>query len=520
MTTKTRRYFAGIDAGTTGTTVMLVDETGGVAGSSYREYTCTYPHAGWVEQDIEAVWSRICEACNEVLHRTGLDKHAIESIGISSQRGTFLCVDPSGTPLHHSIVWNDCRASEQARRIAERIGDARYRRITGMPVSALWAAAKIMWVSQNRPDIIDSTYRIVNGQEFLLKRLGAEELFSDPSSLTLNGMMDIETLDWSSEVIGAIGVPAHLFPRMVNPARREGTLSAGAAAQTGFAEGTPICRGGGDQQCAAIGAGVITEGRAEITIGTAAMMVAHVNSRKADPNGAAYIGGHAIPGKWDLEGGAFSTGACLRWVRDTFGLFEQSYARQLGLDVYDLMIQEASRSSIGCKGAIFLPFFNGQVTPFYDSSARGGLIGLTLAHNRHDLLRAVLEGTAYELRMVVEALEGVLGIPFESLRLTGGGAKSEFWARVQADIYGKPIQTLQNPECTTLGAAMLGAVAAGKFGSIEEAVAAMVHTKTRIEPELEHHEMYNELYGIFRETYTALSRSGVYERIARLQDRI
>ena len=513
-----KKYFAGIDAGTTGTTVMIVDEGGAVAGWSYREYPCQYPHAGWVEQDIELVWERICEASKEVISKTGIDPSSIVSIGVSSQRGTFVCVDQSFHPLHSSIVWNDCRASQQAMSLCDKIGASRHREITGMPVSALWAASKIRWVVENRKDIIDKAYKIINGQEYLLHKLGAEFPYSDPSSLTLNGMLDIALLDWSEEIISAIGLTRDHFPTMGKPAQVEGKVSQLSSLQTGFAAGTFVCRGGGDQQCAAVGAGVIREGLAEITIGTAAMMVAHIDSRKEDPQGYAYIGGHAIPGKWDMEGGAFATGACMKWWRDNYAQIEQEASKLMGLDVYDILTEEASRAPVGCKGLLFFPFFNGQVTPTYNNQARGGLLGMTLAHDRASLIRSVLEGTAFELKMVVEALEMVLGKPFDHLRVTGGGAKSDIWMKIQSDVYGKPIQTLEVAECTTYGAAILGAVAAGEFRSIPEAVNELVKLKRVIEPDQHNNQLYSELYHIFTDAYKALRDQGIYERISRIQD--
>jgi xylulokinase len=517
---KAAEYLAGIDAGTTGTTVMLVDLEGNQAGSAYREYPCVYPHPGWVEQNIELVWRKVCEASQEVIATTGVDPRQIRSIGISSQRGTFVCVDAAVNPLHNSIVWNDTRATSHAEQLGKKIGSERYQFITGMPISALWAAPKIMWLIQEHPEIIENCYKIINGQEFLLNRLGAETLYADPSSLTLNGMMAIDRFEWSQEIISTIGLSADQFPRMATPAHQEGVVSSDAGFATGFAPGTPICRGGGDQQCAAIGAGIIHEGMAEITVGTAAMMVAHIDRRRKDPDQVAYTGGHAFPHKWDLEGGAFATGACLRWWRDVFGQLEKQTSGQPNLDVFDLLTQEAAKAPAGCKGHIFFPFMNGQATPTYDNTARGGSLGLTLAHDRPTMIRSVLEGTGYELRMVVEALEKVLGSPFDILRVTGGGSKSTLWMQIQADIYGRPVETLQNPECTTFGAAILGGVGTGVFTSIEEAVQSLVKTNLIIEPNTRRHELYSELFGIFKDTFYALREKKVYERLSQIQDRI
>jgi xylulokinase len=515
-----KHYFGGIDAGTTGVTVMLVREDGDVTGTAYREYPCRYPHPGWVEQDITLVWEKVCEASYEAINKSGVDPEGIISIGISSQRGTFVCVDDKIRPLHYSIVWNDTRATEQAKEISQDIGEDRYREITGMPVSGLWAASKILWLVQNEPRIVDDCHAIINGQEFLLHQLGAESLFSDPSSLTLNGMMDIEALDWSRDVVNSLGIPFDKLPPMTTPAHLEGRVSRGAAEKTGFAVGTPLCRGGGDQQCAAIGAGVVREGMAEITIGTAAMMVAHIDSRREDQNKRAYIGGHAIPHKWDMEGGAFATGACLRWWRDVYGGMEKRNSADLGIDVYDLLLLEASRSPVGSRGHIFFPFLNGQVTPTYDNTARGGTLGLTLAHDRPAMIRSVLEGTGYEMRMVVESLEEVLEKPFDLLRVTGGGAKSKLWLQIQSDIYGKPLETLRVSECTPFGAAILGAVGAGVFGSIDEAIDVLVKPGSLVEPDKDNHSIYNELFSIFCDAFYVLRERKIFERISKFQGSI
>jgi len=306
---------------------------------------------------------------------------------------------------------------------------------------------------------------------------------------------------------------------MKTPARQVGVVSKAASDASGFAEGMPICFGGGDQQCAAIGAGVIREGLAEITIGTASVMVAHIDSRKADPEHLVLMGGSGIPNKWDMEGLAFATGVCLRWWRDTYGQVEMSTADQLGMDVYDLISAQAASAPVGCKGYIFFPFFTGQVTPHYVDNARGGAIGLSLIHDRAMMARSIMEGGAYELRMIVDAMETVLGKPFDSIRLSGGGAKSPLWNQIQADVYGRPVERLKVSECTTLGATILGAAGAGVFGSVEEAVEHMVHPFNSIDPNMSNHAIYQDVFGVFKDTFLALRDAGVYDKIAAVQNK-
>lgn len=513
------RYLAGIDAGTTGVTVMIADTDGRVIGTGYREYPCKFPHPGWVEQDMELMWRRICEASQEAIARTGVSPLDIASLGFSSQRGTFVLVDKEIKPLADSIVWSDGRASEELKWIREKLGSDRYHDITGVPLSGLWSYAKMKWVIENQPALFEKCYKILNGQEFFLHKFGSDDISSDPASITLNGMMDIGRLDWSKELCDLIKLPLGRLPPMKTPARQVGVISKKASQESGFAEGMPICFGGGDQQCAAVGAGVIREGLAEITIGTAMVMVAHIDSRKKDPKHLVLIGGSGIPHKWDMEGLAFATGVCLRWWRDTYAQVEKQAASALGMDSYDLIGAQAASAPVGCKGYIFFPFFTGQVTPHYADNARGGSIGLSLIHDRAMMARSIMEGGAYENRMIVEAMEEVIGRPFDSIRLSGGGAKSTLWNQIQADVYGRPVERLKVSECTTLGATILGAVGAKVFNSVEEAVEQMVHPYGFIEPNMAHHSIYNDMFDVFSSTFQALLEAGVYDKVAAVQNK-
>ncbi len=514
------KYAVGIDAGTSGATVMITDLAGRVVGSAYREYPCHVPKPGWSEQDIELVWNKLCEASREVIQSTGVDPGEIGSLGFSSQRGTFVCIDSDWKPLHRSIVWNDNRAArDQLAQFREKMSDQAYVAEAGVAMDPHWALFKIMWIRRNSPQVWDKTWKVVNGQEWFLHKLGSEEMFSDPASLTLNGMMEIDRLDWSDAILTAAGIEREKLPPITQPMRQVGVITPQAAKETGFAPGMPIAIGGGDQQCAAVGAGVVREGLSEVTIGTGGVMVAHADSRKPDPDGRVITGGHAIPGKWDMEGTQYSSGATLRWWRDTYAQVEANAAAQLGMSTYDLITAQAANAPAGSRGYIFFPFFTGQVTPNYVHAASGGALGLSFVHDRNTMARAVLEGVTMELRMIVEAMEGVLRTPFDVIGLSGGGAQSTLWQQIQADVYGRPVKTFRVSECTTLGATILGATGTGQFRSIEEAVEHMVVVSGELEPDAKRHEMYTDLYGVFRDTLFALKESGIYARLTEIQGR-
>lgn len=514
-----KNIFVGIDAGTNGVTAALFDETGALVSSADEPYPSLHAHPGWAEQDMESVWQGLCRAARAARAAADVSDAAIRSLGFSSQRGTFVLLDDAFRPLAPAILWNDSRAKEMEEPLAAAIGRDRFREITGMTLSASWAVAKIAWVKRHRPELFARVRHICNGQEYFLSRLGADEFATDPASLTLNGMLDIRRLDWSEEVCLAAGIPLECLPPVADPGAMVGRLSAEAAEATGLPVGLPICRGAGDQQCAAVGAGVIRQGLAEITVGTSAMMVAHLEHPDLLKGSSPYIGGHGIAGKWDLEGGAFSIGSCLEWWRRELAHAEVSAAARSGEDAWAQIMALAESAPPGAGGVVFHPFFAGQVTPYYDAAARGGFLGLGLNHDRAAMTRAVLEGCACEMRLMVDAFDRDLEGGITDLRMTGGGTKSAVFTQIQANIIGRPLAIPSEQECASLGAAILGAVGAGHFASVEEAVGRMVRMRRVVEPEPATQALYDELFGLFRDSYLRLAQSAVGQRIYEFQRR-
>ncbi|MCF8481994.1 MAG: hypothetical protein K9H25_16335 [Rhodospirillum sp.] len=511
MPSRAHRVFVGIDAGTTGCTVMIFDEMGRSLGQGYKEYPCVSPRSGWIEQDMEEVWKGICEASRKAVAQADLPAEAYHSVGLSSQRGTFAMLDENKEPLGNSLVWNCGRAvglEEEIRAEFPELGE--HQTHTGMQVSPLWSAAKIMWLRKKNPDLFAKTRWFVNGQEYFLRRMGAEEWVTDPASLTLNGMMDIAKLDWSDRILTLCGIDRDRLPPVGIPSGRAGRLSRTAAEETGLPEGVILCRGAGDQQCAAIGAGVIKQGMAEFTVGTSGIMVAHLDSLDRIKGDKLWWGGHGVPGAWDIEGGAFSLGACLRWWRDILGADELMESARKGCSVYSTMVDAAQNSKPGANGVLFHSFMASQVTPHYDAVARGGFLGLGLYHERRDLIRAMLEGCANEMRMVFDAFQSDVDGGITDFRLTGGGTKSDGFVQIMTDIIGQPVKVTRERECTVLGAAILGACGSGAFDSIEEAVGSMVRLEGAFEPNSNLMPLYEEQHQIYQGFYKAAADTGQY----------
>ncbi|MCR9238379.1 MAG: FGGY family carbohydrate kinase [Alphaproteobacteria bacterium] len=511
---KATRAFVGIDAGTTGCAVMIFDEHGKTLGQGYQEYPCITPHPGWSEQDLDAVWQGICAASKQATSAANLPADSYRSVGLSSQRGTIAMLDENKEPLCSSYVWNCTRAAEYADKFAEHISPEEHQKLTGMQLSPLWSAAKIAWFRDNEPALFDRTRWFANGQEYFLHKLGAEEWITDPASLTLNGMMDIAKLDWSDEILELCGITRSQLPVVGIPSGVSGKMSREAAELTGIPAGTPLCRGAGDQQCAAIGAGVIKQGMAEFTIGTSGVMVGHLDSLDRIKGNNLWWGGHAVPGAWDIEGAAFSLGACLKWWRDNMGRREIEAGNALGRSPFALMVDGASASPPGAKGLLFHSFLSSQVTPYYDAASRGAFLGIGLYHNRHDMIRALLEGCANEMKMVVDAFQSDVEGGITELRLTGGGTKSAGFVQIMTDIIGMPTRVTTERECTVLGAAILGAFGSGNFSTIDDAVEQMVEVESEFIPNTRLSGLYGEQHEIWRGMYEAIAKGGQYQKLA------
>ena len=508
----------GIDIGTTGTKTMVFDPEGNVLGSAYREYGCTYPRPNWVEQDGEEMLAQSLEGAAEAIARSGVKPDEVASIGLSTQRATVGMVDDAGNCVGSLVSWQDNRPTDIVAWQKERVAPDRYFGIVGLPYAPTWALPKMLWLRANRPDDYARAAKVVLNQEFVLRRLGADGFYCDWSNASLHGLLDLATRTWSDELIAAFDVDRDKLPEIVPSATRVGSVSPEIAARLGVSPQTALCTGGGDQQCAVVGAGVIEEGLASITLGTAGLVIAYLNSPLRDPNQRAMttVAATNADGCYEIEGLQLGAAGVFRWYRDQLAQGEVRDAAAEGRDPYELITAGAAGSPPGARGLVFLPHLAGSACPHWDANARGTLAGLTFAHTRQDISRAVMEGIVYEVREIIEMLEEA-GARIESFRVTGGATKSPFWNQVQASIYNRPISTLKVPDATILGAALLGGVGAGVFGSVAEGVASMVRVADTIAPLPSDAAAYNAMYAQYRCLYDAFTSCGAYETFANLQ---
>lgn len=510
------RYFAGLDLGTTGAKTIIFDLKGNPVASGYREYGCYFPHPTWVEQDVNEMIAALYETIKEAFAKSGIDPKDVVSLAASSTRGNCVFMDKDDRPLK-LISWQDSRTVEEVALIDEKLGSDRFYQITGMPNSTVWSLQKILYVREKEPELWEKTKKHVQLQDALLKALGAEGYYQDQSEISLMGLWDTDNFEFSKEIHDVFGLDWDMYPEVVQPGTVVGKIGKEVSEKSGFAVGTPICVGIGDQSAAAVGAGVVWPGMLSVSLGTGGMAVAFLDKKYRDPLGKTCICNHAVDGKWQFEGLQNGSAGVFKWFRDEIAVFERELCKKDGKDVYDVLTALAGTVPTGANGLLLIPHFATAAMPRWNSYARGLLFGLTLSHGKAHMARAFMEGIILEMKDIIQAML-TNGIELTGIRIIGGPTRSELWNQIQADIYELPAETLKVTDAAVLGAGLAGLVGIGEFKDIREAVGALVQPGKRYEPIPENVKVYREMFDIYTKVYEALDASGAYPRISAMQE--
>jgi xylulokinase len=509
------QYLAGVDVGTTGVRCILFDLHGTMVADDYREYGATYPKPGWVEQDSADMVTQTMAACKAAIAKSGVPPQEIGAIGFSTQRSVTVPVDKAGTPVCPMLSWQDARTTAEVTEMTQRIDAQEYHNTSGVPMGTPYIITKVLWLRKHEPKLFDQTYKFIQVQDLVLKAFGANTYYTDIPDMAFYGVWDIRNTQWSRTLCHLFDVDPALFGTPQPAGTQVGTITPAIAEQTGFAVGTPVCVGAGDQNCGMVGMGSIRPGMATVTLGTAGLAIVSLE-RPIDGIGGLMITNHAAPGLWEAEGVALAAASSYRWFRDTIGTLEKEQEAQHGRTAYEALNDLAAAAPVGSQGLLFLPYLATAGTPRWNASARAAFLGLSFAHGRGDMVRAVLEGVVLEVRDIMESWQQA-GIAVDRIRLGGGATKSALWNHIQADVYGRPVQTLKVGESTALGAAILGGVGAGVFHSIAEGVDHMVAVTGEVEPNVANHRVYEDLYQAYVKAYEGLASSGAFDKLAHIQ---
>jgi xylulokinase len=496
-------YLLGIDIGTSGTKVIAIDESGKLVATASAEYELLTPKPLWAEQRPNDWWEAVAYCCRKITAEIGNDD--IAGIGLSGQMHGLVMLDANGQPLRDAILWSDQRTQSQCDWITQTVGLETLVAETANPVLTGFTAPKIIWVRDNEPEVLAKARMHLLPKDYIRFKLTGE-FATEVSDASGTSLLNVPNRNWSKVVCDKIGVPLEHLPKVYESFEVSGHISAAGAAATGLKVGTPVVGGGGDQAAGAVGNGIVQSGIISVASGTSGVVFASADTPSVDPALRLHTFCHAVPGKWHVMGVMLSAGGSLRWYRDTLALSEKAVATHMQTDPYDLITREAATVGAGSEGLLFLPYLTGERTPHPDPTARGAFVGLTVRHTKAHMARAVLEGVSFGLRDSLEIIKS-MGISIGNVRASGGGAKSEIWRQIQADVFGLSLSTIAIDEGPALGVALLAGVGTGIYSSVEEACSAVVKTGAGARVNEENAAIYNRYYEIYKGLYPALKDS-------------
>ncbi len=486
-------YFIGIDSSTTATKALVMDERGKVVAIGRSEYGFETPRPLWSEQSPELWWNATVVAVQDALAAAGISGADVAGIGLTGQMHGLVLLDEGGAVLRPSILWNDQRTQAECDEIRDRVGPEELIAVTGNDALTGFTAPKILWVRNNEPEVFSRVAHVLLPKDYVRFRLTGEYAI-DRAGGSGTILFDLAARDWSPEVAAALDIPTEWLPPTFEGPDVTGVVTEAAAALTGLRPGTPVMAGGGDQAANGVGVGAVTPGVVAMSVGTSGVVFAAADQPIIEPAGRLHAFCHAVPGMWHLMGVMLSAAGSYKWFKDTF-------APDLS---YDDLNDAADAAPAGSGGLVFLPYLTGERTPHPDPLARGAFVGLTVRHGLGHMARAVMEGVAFGLRDSVELMAAEMELG--EVRVSGGGASSELWLRIIADVIGLPVRVVGTAESAAHGAAILAAVGAGTFVSVAAACDVVVELGEITEPGPDA-TTYDEMYPVYRGLYPALRES-------------
>jgi xylulokinase len=481
-------YLLGLDLGTSSVKCLLADGGGGVRAVAEREYPILAPNPGWAEQEPETWWQMSVEAIQEVLARAEVQASAVRAVGLSGQMHGTVFLGNGGRVLCPAIIWPDQRSLEQCQQVYLKIGHKKLAEIAGSGVFTGFMLASLLWTKQNEVRTWDRLRYVLFPKDYIGFRLTGE-LATDITDASGGLLVDIKRRTWSEELVSKLGIPTEILPPILESHEIVGAVTPKAANATRLAPGTPVVAGAADQATGALGSGTIAPGVVSAAIGSGGQLVTSLRVPQTDGLLRVHTYCHALPGTWYLLGATLAAGLSFRWLRD-------AVLQESGPLAYERMTALAAEAPVGSGGLLFLPYLTGERTIHGEMRSRGIFFGLTMSHNRANLIRAVMEGVVFSLRRVLGVFRE-LGIQPKRVVTMGGGARSALWCQIMADVLQTPVVRLEVEEQSAVGAAILAGLGAGVYPKADAACATFVRYRAPLEPQHEASAVYQQLFDLF-----------------------
>ena len=440
--------YLAVDLGTTGCRSIVFNENLQSLSQAYEEYGLITPRENYAEQDAQLWWDMTLRTAKQAIKEANIDPQSIDGISVSSQGITIVPVDRNLTPLCNALSWLDVRATAQSQRLLREWGKDAMFTLTGKPISPAYTLPKLLWLQENHQDLWARAWKFLMPMDYLIAKLTGV-CVTDHSMASGTLLYDLKNCCWSKEILETYRIPEEKLPQILHSGEKAGTVLPEVAQALGLRCDCVVAVGAQDQKCAALGAG-LQDGTMTVSLGTAGAITKLWTSPETAKHTAVAWCGYIFPGTWVTEGVINTAGTCLRWVRDLMFPGES----------YDTINKEASTAMEKGSSVLFYPYLNGPSAPDYYPDAQGCFYGVNLASQRGDFAAAVMEGVAFQMRILLEAMDAYGAV--EKIVLFGGGAKSDLWCRIIANATGMEVIVPENQEAAGAGAAMLAAMATGK----------------------------------------------------------
>lgn len=494
-----RKYLIAHDLGTSSNKASLFSTEGRLIRSHTVPYDVHFFGKNCAQQNPEDWWNAVCGATRKIIE--GIAPEDVLGISFSSQMQACIVVDREGRALRPAMIWADLRAQEQAGQLEDKVGFDRMYELNGHRVSASYSIEKLMWVRDHEPEIYQKTYKMLLAKDYIICRLTGE-FVTDYSEASGTDAFDLKRGQWSQEILDAADIQREKLPKLHASCDVIGTLRESAARDLGLSKNTKVVCGGGDGPCSALGAGSIKNGQMFLSFGTSAWIAGTSDQVFLDKNKTLICFGHVIQGKYMPCGTMQAAGSSYSYIRNALCQEEERKAVQQGQSVYEVMNQMVMESPAGAKGLVFLPYLLGERSPRWNPDTSGSFLGIKMEHEKCDYVRAVLEGVAMNLDLILRAQREKGQVT--DLVLTGGGAKGDVLAQILADVLGVTLHRLDHVEsAASIAAAVIAGVGVGVFDDFS-VIDQFVKRERTFEPDPGKKEVYDRQKRLFEAGYQGL----------------
>lgn len=490
----------GIDIGTSGCKCILIDEKGAIISSASAEYPLYQPHPGWTEQDPSDWYCAMCK-CTKQLVEAHQDIRIL-GVSFSGQMHGMVALNSNGDVIRNAILWNDQRTADQCAELTSIAGGIdSLISMTNNNILTGYTAGKILWMQQNEPSNFEHTQVIVNPKDYVRFRLSGE-IATDVSDGSGFGLFNVKSRNWSWELIDSIGWNRSLFPSILESTDQAGSVNHEAAVESGIPEGTPLFAGGGDAVISTTGMGLVQAGKVGVTLGTSGVVAMGLPNFAPNPQGKLQVFCNNKPGTWHAMGVTLAAAGSYQWFRNVFAAEELRREQQEGVSSYEQLNALANSVPAGSDGLLFLPYLTGERCPVNDPDARGMFVGFTSFHSKGHFARSVLEGVAFSLKQVYDLILSLdKNIVSDSILISGGGARSELWRQIFADVFGLPVRTVYgSAEGGAYGAALVAGIGCGLWDGWDHAM-SLIKPDNVTYPNDDNLEVYQRLYRKYVKLY-------------------